>query len=72
MKLIDGGASLLVDGQPHSVDGPDALSGEYPRLYAHMARLVDQNTSDVDLRPMSLVLDAFTLGNRRITEPFYD
>jgi D-galactose 1-dehydrogenase len=72
MKLIDGGASLLVDGQPYSVDGPDALSGEYPRLYAHMARLVDQNTSDVDLRPMSLVLDAFTLGNRRITEPFYD
>jgi D-galactose 1-dehydrogenase len=69
LALHDGGARLEVDGTP--VAAPvDALSGEYPRLYARMAHLVREGRSDMDLRPMTLVADAFTLGTRQITDPF--
>ena len=44
--------------------------GEYPALYAQMARLVADGASDVDLSPMVLVADAFTLGRRRTVEAF--
>jgi len=37
-----------------------------------MAQLVRTGQSDVDLRPMSLVLDAFALGTRRVVSAFHD
>jgi D-galactose 1-dehydrogenase len=44
--------------------------GEYPALYARMAELLRDGASDVDLSPMVLVADAFTLGRRLTVEPF--
>ena len=71
MKLTAGGATLHIDGI-EAVNDTTAPRGEYPRLYAHMAQLVRTGQSDVDLRPMSLVLDAFALGTRRVVSAFHD
>ena len=46
------------------------IHGEYDGLYARFADLLDTNTSEVDLRPMVHVADAFTLGKRLTSEPF--
>ena len=59
---------LEIDGQP--AGGEDTIMGEYPALYAHMARLVRDGASDVDLSPMVLVADAFTLGRRLTVDAF--
>ncbi len=68
LTLKNGGAVMEIDGQP---SGDEAgLSGEYPTLYAHMAELVREGRSDVDLSPMIHLADAMTLGNRRIVQPF--
>ena len=40
--------------------------------YAEMARFVQLGGRDVDLRPMTLVADAFTLGRREIVAPFHE
>ncbi|SFP49653.1 Gfo/Idh/MocA family protein [Tranquillimonas alkanivorans] len=66
MRLSDGGATFRAEGAA-PVEGPDR---EYPRLYARMAELVRAGTSEVDLAPMVHVADAFTLGRRRVVEPF--
>ena len=70
LTLLDGGARLLIDGAEvrGADDGP--LSGEYPRLYAKMARLVENGGIDMDLTPMVHVADAFTLGRRVTVAPF--
>ena len=69
LLLSDGGATLTIDGKLQT-GGPDTLSGEYPRLYTRMAKLVRTGGSDVDLAPMIHVLDAFALGERRTVAPF--
>lgn len=66
MKLAMGGSTLEIDGRRVS-EGPDR---EYPGLYAEMARLVAAGQSDMDLRPMIHVADAFTLGKRRQVAAF--
>lgn len=63
-----GGNLLEIDGQP--AGGENTIMGEYPALYARMATLVRTGASDVDLRPMVLVADAFTLGTRSTTDAF--
>ncbi len=68
LRLTDGGAHLEIDGVASGEAAP--LGGEYPRLYKRMAELVQQGQRDVDLRPMTLVADAFTLGRREIVAPF--
>lgn len=68
LALRMGGNLLEIDGQP--AGGADTIMGEYPALYAQMARLLGENASDVDLSPMVLVADAFTLGRRVTVEPF--
>lgn len=72
LRLENGGALLWIDGveqpQPSGEDAP--LGGEYPRLYANMARLLADGASDVDLSPMVHVADAFTLGRRHEVAPF--
>ncbi|MCB1339024.1 MAG: Gfo/Idh/MocA family oxidoreductase [Maritimibacter sp.] len=70
LTLLDGGARLTVVGAPAAGATGDALIGEYPRLYARMARLVATGAIDLDLAPLRHVADAFTLGRRETVEPF--
>ena len=70
LELHDGGARMVIDG----VDGQAAdaaPNGEYPRLYERMARLVQAGRSEMDMAPMVLVADAFTLGRRVSVAPFH-
>lgn len=68
LRLSQGGAVLDIDGAAWDVDGP----GEYPGLYRRFAALIATGTSEVDVRPLVHVADAFLLGRRLITEPFHD
>lgn len=62
---------MFIDGAEQG-KGPNeqALSGEYPRLYAQMTKIVATKSIDMDLRPMVLVADAMALGERRVDSPF--
>ncbi len=66
LMLTEGGARLWIDGVEQRTDG----IGEYPALYRRFAELVVAGKSDCDLRPMTLVADAFLLGERTETDPF--
>jgi len=66
LRLSMGGSILHVPGAPDLL----AEDREYPRLYARFHDLVTTGASDVDLRPLQLVADAFLLAERRTTEPF--
>jgi D-galactose 1-dehydrogenase len=68
LALRMGGNILEIDGQP--AEGQNSIMQEYPALYARMAELVRDAASEVDLSPMVLVADAFTLGQRITVEPF--
>lgn len=70
LTLTEGGAKLQINGAEQSKPNGDALAGEYPRLYANMARLVATGKSDVDTSPMRHVADAFTLGSRKSVPKF--
>jgi D-galactose 1-dehydrogenase len=45
---------------------------EYLGLYDRFATLIRTGTSDVDIRPLQLVADAFRKGSCEATAPFYD
>ncbi|MCW4463840.1 Gfo/Idh/MocA family oxidoreductase [Sphingomonas sp. BT-65] len=66
LRLTDGGCKLELPGR-EPISGPNE---EYPRLYAGFAKLVRDGRSDVDLRPIQLVADAFLVADRRTTEAF--
>ncbi len=68
LALRLGGNVLEIDGQ--KAGGADDIMGEYPALYARMAALVRAGASDVDLAPMVLVADAFTLARRATVDAF--
>lgn len=68
LALSEGGKILILNDQP-TVDAPDA---EYRGIYAHFVDLVASQRSDVDVSPLRHVADAFMLGHRQITEPFFD
>lgn len=68
LALRMGGNMLEIDGKEAA--GESDIMGEYPALYARMAELVRGGRSDVDLSPMMLVADAFTLGRRNTVEAF--
>lgn len=68
MVMENGGGRLSIDG--HTDDSQPGLAGEYPRLYAQMAKLVGRGGIDMDLAPMRHVADAFTLGKRVTVAPF--
>jgi len=72
LTLRDGGARIEIDGVEPEAASDAPLSGEYPRLYARMARLVAAGGIDMDLAPMRHVADTFTLGRREIVAPFVD
>lgn len=66
LRLTEGGCRLELPDQPVQ-SGPNE---EYPRLYRDFASLIRRGESDVDLRPIQLVADAFLVADRRVTEPF--
>jgi predicted dehydrogenase len=66
LMLTEGGARLWIDGVEQSAQG----IGEYPALYLRFSDLVAAGQSDCDLRPLTLVADAFLLGERTETDPF--
>lgn len=68
LALRMGGNVLEIDGA--AAGGENSIMGEYPALYARMAELVRKGVSDVDLAPMVLVADAFTLGRRETAAAF--
>ncbi|PHR25078.1 MAG: D-galactose 1-dehydrogenase [Hoeflea sp.] len=73
LVLSEGGATLSINGEIQTTASSDnALQGEYPRLYANMARLVQDRGIDMDLSPMAHVADAFLLGKRTSVEPFIE
>ncbi|MFN5998946.1 MAG: Gfo/Idh/MocA family protein [Paracoccaceae bacterium] len=69
LALRLGGNVLEIDVRP--TVGENSIMGEYPALYARMAKLVRDGTSDVDLAPMVHVADALTLGERVTTAEFH-
>ena len=69
LELRMGGNRLFIDGRETA--GEDTIMGEYPALYARMAELVRQGTSEVDLAPMVHVADALTLGKRKTVAAFH-
>jgi L-arabinose 1-dehydrogenase len=66
LRLGMGGSILQLPGE----DEQKAPDREYPRLYARFAELVAKGESDVDVRPLQIVADAFMMAERRTTEPF--
>jgi predicted dehydrogenase len=66
LELRNGGAELIVNGQPSSPTGP----GEYPSIYAEFARLIAERRSRVDIEPLRLVADALMVGRREVAPPF--
>lgn len=66
LRLGLGGSILQLPGGEEQ-KAPDR---EYPRLYARFAELVAAGESDVDIRPLQIVADAFMMAERRVTEPF--
>ncbi|SCY66785.1 Gfo/Idh/MocA family protein [Paracoccus tibetensis] len=68
VALRMGGNVLETRGQP--AEGQEDIMQEYPALYARMAELVRAGASEVDLAPMVLVADAFTLGRRNTAASF--
>ncbi|MDT8761061.1 Gfo/Idh/MocA family oxidoreductase [Sphingomonas psychrotolerans] len=66
LRLGMGGSILQLPGE----DEQKAPDREYPRLYARFAELVAAGESDVDVRPLQIVADAFMMAERRTTAPF--
>ena len=65
VRLEDGGAKLLLDGELKTDDGP----GEYPDIYRTFADLIDERRSLVDVAPLRLVADCLLVGRRQVVEP---
>jgi D-galactose 1-dehydrogenase len=68
LALRMGGNVLEIDGK--AVAGQNSIMGEYPALYAEMARLLREGAREVDLSPAILIADALALGRRRSVEAF--
>ncbi|HEX7849497.1 MAG TPA: Gfo/Idh/MocA family oxidoreductase [Sphingomonas sp.] len=66
LVLSLGGSILRLPGEPSR----DAADTEYPGLYRRFAELVATGKSDVDLRPLQLVADAFLIAERTTSDPF--
>jgi D-galactose 1-dehydrogenase len=67
LALTHGGSKLFVDGAL----AREAPMAEYEGLYAHFAALLDAGWSAMDAAPFQLVADAFLVGARRTSEPFF-
>ncbi len=63
-----GGSKLSIKGEPVVEQG----DVEYAGIYRQFAELIAARTSDVDLRPLRHVADAFMAGRHAFTDPFED
>jgi hypothetical protein len=61
VRLADGGARLLVDGDEQATPG----LAEYPDIYRRFAELIDRRQSQVDVVPLRLVADCLLVGSRK-------
>jgi D-galactose 1-dehydrogenase len=68
LDLSLGGAAMAVDGREVS-RGPDR---EYPLIYRRFAELLRTRRIEVDASPLRIIADAFLIGRRESTEPFFD
>ncbi|MFL6722120.1 MAG: Gfo/Idh/MocA family protein [Sphingomonas sp.] len=68
VRLEDGGARLLLNGEEQSCDG----LGEYPDIYRAFADLIDERRSLVDVAPFRLVADCLLVGRRTSVEAVQD
>jgi len=66
LELRDGGATLILDGEV-PLHEPKA---EYPAIYGHFAALIAEGRSEIDIRPLRLVADAFLLARVSEAESF--
>lgn len=66
LSIREGGKRLSIAGEAVSL----GLEREYPALYERFRELIERGESDVDVRPLRLVADAFLLGKHVETEPF--
>lgn len=66
LVLSKGGGALSIDGREQALP-PET---EYRGLYDRFAGLVREGRSDVDLRPLAHVADAFLRGERRTVDAF--
>ncbi|SAK82059.1 galactose 1-dehydrogenase [Caballeronia glebae] len=66
LSMREGGKRLTIAGKAIDL----GAEREYPALYEHFHALIETKTSDVDVRPLRLVADAFLTGRRVETEPF--
>jgi D-galactose 1-dehydrogenase len=66
LDVRERGFAMSIDGTPVAV-GPEQ---EYQNLYARFIELVRAGRSEVDVRPLMLVADAFMLGDVTSTEAF--
>lgn len=65
LRLSDGGRVLETCGS--TAEGQDH---EYARLYLRFATLIDGRRSEVDIAPLRLVADAFSLASRQEAPEF--
>ena len=65
VRLEDGGASLVLNGETSSDDGP----GEYADIYRTFVDLIDERRSLVDVAPFRLVADCLLVGRTTSVEP---
>lgn len=68
LELSSGGAVLKIDGETQLA----ADDTEYDGIYAHLASLLAEAKSDVDISPLQLVADASMLGEIRKVEAFIE
>jgi D-galactose 1-dehydrogenase len=68
LLLSKGGSEMMIDGVPQALPA----EAEYPSLYARFAGLIAAGESDVDIRPLRHVADAFLRAGRAEVEPFVE
>jgi len=68
VRLEDGGARLILDGEPTA----DTGVGEYPDIYRTFVDLIDERRSLVDVAPLRLVADCLLVGGHSIVEAVQD
>ena len=61
VRLEEGGAKLVIDGEPQADDG----IGEYPDIYRTFIDLIDERRSLVDVAPFRLVADSLLVGRTK-------
>ena len=72
LKLENGGAilTLPLSERPRESKKPADLSGEYPQLYGHFARLIESGDGDDNMQPLLHVTEVLEFGIQQTVEMF--